>query len=52
MKQKKFKCAGFFEPKETWFLLPLFMFDIDEFNINIALGWLCFGIGLEISREK
>ena len=51
MKKFKCECRGFFNPKETWFVLPLFMVDYDWGRLTIAIGWLCFGVGLEIWKE-
>ena len=51
MKSLKFDFDVFCEPKETWFVLPLFMVDYNWGRLTIAIGWLCFGVALEISKE-
>ena len=51
MKGLKFDFAGLCEPKETWFALPLFMVNYSWGRLTIAIGWLCFGVGLEIRKE-
>ena len=51
MRKLKTEFRGFFNPKETWFVLPLFMVDYNWGRLTIAIGWLCFGVGLEISTE-
>lgn len=48
MRKLKAEFKGFFESKETWFVLPLFMVDYNRGVLTIAIGWLCFGVGLEI----
>ena len=51
MRKLKAEFKGFFEPKETWFILPLFIVDYSWDRLTIAIGWLCFGVGLEIFTE-
>ena len=51
MKKLKAEFRGFFDPKETWFVLPLFMVDYNWGRLTIAIGWLCFAVGLEIRKE-
>lgn len=51
MKKLKAEFSGFIGPKETWFVLPLFMVDYNWGRLTIAIGWLCFGVGLEIRKE-
>lgn len=52
MRKLKAEFRGFFNPKETWFVLPLFMVDYNSWGrLTIAIGWLCFGVGLEVSTE-
>ena len=51
MKKLKTEFRVFFNPKETWFILPLFMVDYEWGRLTICIGWLCFGAGLEIEKE-
>lgn len=51
MRKLKAEFRGFFNPKETWFILPLFMVDYEWDRLTICIGWLCFGAGLEIEKE-
>ena len=51
MRKLKAEFRGFFNPKETWFVLPLFIVDYSWGRLTIAIGWLCFGVGLEIWKE-
>ena len=51
MRKLKAEFRGFFAPKETWFVLPLFVVDYSWDRLTIAIGWLCFGVDLEISTE-
>lgn len=51
MRKLKIEFRVFFSPKETWFVLPLFMVDSNWGRLTIAIGWLCFGVELEISTE-
>ena len=51
MRKLKAEFKGFFNPKETWFVLPLFMVDYNWGRLTIAIGWLCFGVGLEIRKD-
>lgn len=51
MRKLKAEFKGFFNPKEAWFILPLFMVDYNWGRLTIGIGWLCFGVGLEIRRE-
>lgn len=51
MRKLKAEFRGFCNPKETWFALPLFMVDYNWGRLTIAIGWLCFGVGLEIKTE-
>lgn len=52
MRKLKAEFRGFFNPKETWFILPLFMVDYNNWGrLTIAIGWLSFGIELEIEKE-
>ena len=51
MKTLKAEFKGYFNPKGTWFVLPLFMVDYNWGRLTIAIGWLCFGVVLEIRKE-
>lgn len=51
MRKLKAEFIGFFNPKETWFVLPLFIVDYSWDRLTIAIGWLCFGVGLEVWKE-
>ena len=51
MRKLKAEFSGFFDPKEIWFILPLFMVNYSWGRLTIAIGWLCFGVELEIEKE-
>lgn len=51
MRKLKAEFSGCFDPKETWFILPLFMVNYSWGRLTIAIGWLCFGAELEIEKE-
>lgn len=51
MRKLKAEFKGFFDPKEAWFILPLLMVDYNRGQLTIGIGWLCFGVGLEIRKE-
>ena len=51
MNKLKAEFRGFFAPKEAWFALPWFMVDYNWGRLTIGIGWLCFGVGLEIMKE-
>lgn len=51
MKKIKFSFDTMFEPKETWFLLPMIMVDCEYDRFALCFGFLCFGVALEISKE-
>ena len=41
-----------FEPKETWFLLPMIMIDLGYNRFRLCCGFLCFGLAIEISKNE
>ena len=51
MKRLKVNFDVMFEPKETWFLLPMIMIDLGYRRFSLCCGFLCFGVGLEIGKE-
>ena len=51
MRKLKAEFRGFFDLKETCFVLSLFMVDYNWGRLTIAIGWLCFGVGLEVWKE-
>lgn len=51
MRKLKAEFKGFFAPKDAWFVLPLFMVDYNYGRLTIGIGWLRFGVGLEIRKE-
>lgn len=51
MKNLKFDCDVFCEPKEAWFLLPVIAMEIHCGCFTIAAAFLCFGVSVEISKE-
>ena len=52
MKKLKFDFVGYFEPKETWFIFPMLMVSRCYDGLNIAAGFLCFGVFFEICKEE
>lgn len=51
MRKLKAEFWWIFDPKETWFVLPLFMLEYNCGVLTIAIGWLCFSVELEIKKE-
>ena len=52
MKSLKFDFDVFCEPKETWFLLPMIMIGLDDYNcFSLCCGFLCFGLVIEIRKK-
>lgn len=51
MKKTKLKLSGFFEPKETWFILPMILVDYNKIRLAFAFGFMCFGVSVEFSKE-
>lgn len=51
MKKLSCKCRGYFDPKDTWFILPLFMIAKDDGEISIAIGWLFLAFMIEINKD-
>lgn len=50
MKKFKCECRGSCEPKNTWFILPIFMIDRNWGRLSFCFGWLFLGFMIEISR--